>query len=181
MKSSALSNGENRIALQQLLQNRKLRHLWRHNLGSYNNNSNNNKTGSPSLTILLITVATLMHLQIIVYLILTKTGNDSHILINGLHWKNINLFRLKAKLQQRRTNPLSSSGIIHNLPMVSLWTVRVCRSTIGYAPNKLPPIRSPRGCLAVRHECQPCRHHIARWRRSTSQTGRCLHNILPFE
>ena len=31
MKSSELSNGENRIALQQLLQNRKLRHLWRHN------------------------------------------------------------------------------------------------------------------------------------------------------
>jgi len=27
MKSSELSNGENRIALQQLLQNRKLRHL----------------------------------------------------------------------------------------------------------------------------------------------------------
>ena len=34
MKSSELSNGENRIALQQLLQNPKLRHLWRHNLGS---------------------------------------------------------------------------------------------------------------------------------------------------
>ena len=34
MKSSELSNGENRIALRQLLQNRKLRHLWRHNLGS---------------------------------------------------------------------------------------------------------------------------------------------------
>jgi len=34
MKSSGLSNGENRIALGQLLQNRKLRHLWRHNLGS---------------------------------------------------------------------------------------------------------------------------------------------------
>jgi len=34
MKSSELSNGENRIALQQLLQSRKLRHLWRHNLGS---------------------------------------------------------------------------------------------------------------------------------------------------
>ena len=34
MKSSELSNGENRIALWQLLQNRKLRHLWRHNLGS---------------------------------------------------------------------------------------------------------------------------------------------------
>ena len=33
MKSSELSNGENRIALRQLLQNRKLRHLWRHNLG----------------------------------------------------------------------------------------------------------------------------------------------------
>jgi len=32
MKSSELSNGENRIALRQLLQNRKLRHLWRHNL-----------------------------------------------------------------------------------------------------------------------------------------------------
>jgi len=30
MKSSELSNGENRIALRQLLQNRK----WRHNLGS---------------------------------------------------------------------------------------------------------------------------------------------------
>ena len=29
-----LSNGENRIALRHLLQNRKLRHLWRHNLGS---------------------------------------------------------------------------------------------------------------------------------------------------
>jgi len=34
MKSPELSNGENRIALRQLLQNRKLRHLWRHNLGS---------------------------------------------------------------------------------------------------------------------------------------------------
>ena len=34
MKSSELSNGENRIALRQVLQNRKLRHLWRHNLGS---------------------------------------------------------------------------------------------------------------------------------------------------
>ena len=34
MKSSELSNGENRIVLRQLLQNRKLRHLWRHNLGS---------------------------------------------------------------------------------------------------------------------------------------------------
>jgi len=34
MKSSELSNGENRIALRQLLQNRKLCHLWRHNLGS---------------------------------------------------------------------------------------------------------------------------------------------------
>ena len=34
MKSSELSNGENRIALRQLLQNRKLRHSWRHNLGS---------------------------------------------------------------------------------------------------------------------------------------------------
>ena len=34
MKSSELSNGENRIALRQLLQNRKLRHLWRHNFGS---------------------------------------------------------------------------------------------------------------------------------------------------
>jgi len=34
MKSSELSNGENRIALWQLLQNRKLRHWWRHNLGS---------------------------------------------------------------------------------------------------------------------------------------------------
>jgi len=34
MKSAELSNGENRIALRQLLQNRKLRHLWRHNLGS---------------------------------------------------------------------------------------------------------------------------------------------------
>jgi len=34
MKSSELSNGENRIALQQLLQKQKLRHLWRHNLGS---------------------------------------------------------------------------------------------------------------------------------------------------
>jgi len=34
MKSSELSNGENRIALRQLLQNRKLRPLWRHNLGS---------------------------------------------------------------------------------------------------------------------------------------------------
>jgi len=33
MKSSELSNGENRIALRQLLQNRKLCHLWRHNLG----------------------------------------------------------------------------------------------------------------------------------------------------
>ena len=34
MKSFDLSNGENRIALRQLLQNRKLRHWWRHNLGS---------------------------------------------------------------------------------------------------------------------------------------------------
>ena len=34
MKSSELSNGEKHIALRQLLQNRKLRHLWRHNLGS---------------------------------------------------------------------------------------------------------------------------------------------------
>ena len=34
MKSSELSNGENRIALQQLLQNRKWRQLWCHNLGS---------------------------------------------------------------------------------------------------------------------------------------------------
>jgi len=34
MKSSELPNGENRIAVRQLLQNRKLRHLWRHNLGS---------------------------------------------------------------------------------------------------------------------------------------------------
>jgi len=34
MKSSELSNGENRIALRQLLQNRKLRHIWRHYLGS---------------------------------------------------------------------------------------------------------------------------------------------------
>jgi len=34
MKSSELSNGENRIALRQLLQNRKWRHLWGHNLGS---------------------------------------------------------------------------------------------------------------------------------------------------
>ena len=34
MKSSELSNGENRIALRQFLQNRKLRHLWCHNLGS---------------------------------------------------------------------------------------------------------------------------------------------------
>ena len=34
MKSSELSNGENRIGVRQLLQNRKLRHLWRHNLGS---------------------------------------------------------------------------------------------------------------------------------------------------
>ena len=34
MKSSELSNGENRIALRQLLQNRKWRHLWHHNLGS---------------------------------------------------------------------------------------------------------------------------------------------------
>ena len=34
MKSSELFNGENRITLQQLLQNRKLRHLLRHNLGS---------------------------------------------------------------------------------------------------------------------------------------------------
>ena len=33
-KSSELSNGENRITLRQLLQNRKLGHLWRHNLGS---------------------------------------------------------------------------------------------------------------------------------------------------
>jgi len=34
MKSSELSYGENRIALRQLLQNRKWRHWWRHNLGS---------------------------------------------------------------------------------------------------------------------------------------------------
>ena len=34
MKSSELSNGENHIALRQLLQNRKWRHWWRHNLGS---------------------------------------------------------------------------------------------------------------------------------------------------
>ena len=34
MKSCEPSNGENRIALRQLLQNRKWRHLWRHNLGS---------------------------------------------------------------------------------------------------------------------------------------------------
>ena len=34
MKSCELSNGENRIALRQLLQTRKLRHLWRHSLGS---------------------------------------------------------------------------------------------------------------------------------------------------
>jgi len=34
MKSSDLSNGENRIALRLLLQNRKWRHWWRHNLGS---------------------------------------------------------------------------------------------------------------------------------------------------
>ena len=34
MKSSELSNGENRIALLQLLQNRKWHHWWRHNLGS---------------------------------------------------------------------------------------------------------------------------------------------------
>jgi len=32
MKSCELSNGENHIALWQLLQNRKLRHVWRHNL-----------------------------------------------------------------------------------------------------------------------------------------------------
>jgi len=34
MKSSELANDENRIALRQLLQNRKWCHLWRHNLGS---------------------------------------------------------------------------------------------------------------------------------------------------
>ena len=34
MKSSELSNGENRIALRQRLHNRKWRYLWRHNLGS---------------------------------------------------------------------------------------------------------------------------------------------------
>ena len=34
MKSSELSNGEKRIALRELLQNQKWRHLWRHNLGS---------------------------------------------------------------------------------------------------------------------------------------------------
>jgi len=34
MKSSELANGENRIALRQLLQNLKLRNLERHNLGS---------------------------------------------------------------------------------------------------------------------------------------------------
>ena len=34
MKSSELSNCKNCIALWQLLQNQKLHHLWRHNLGS---------------------------------------------------------------------------------------------------------------------------------------------------
>jgi len=34
MKSSELANGVNRIALRQLLQNRKWHHWWRHNLGS---------------------------------------------------------------------------------------------------------------------------------------------------
>jgi len=34
MKCCELSDGENRIAVRQRLQNRKLRHLWRHNLGS---------------------------------------------------------------------------------------------------------------------------------------------------
>ena len=34
MKSSELSNGENRVPLWQLLQNRKWRHWWRYNLGS---------------------------------------------------------------------------------------------------------------------------------------------------
>ena len=34
MRSYELSNGENCIALRQLLQNRKWRHWWRHNLGS---------------------------------------------------------------------------------------------------------------------------------------------------
>jgi len=34
MKSFELSNGENRIALRQLLQNRKWPHWWRRNLGS---------------------------------------------------------------------------------------------------------------------------------------------------
>jgi len=34
MKSSELSSGENGIGLRQLLQNRKLGHLWRHNLVS---------------------------------------------------------------------------------------------------------------------------------------------------
>jgi len=34
MKLSELSNGENRITLRQLLQNRKLHHWWCHNLGS---------------------------------------------------------------------------------------------------------------------------------------------------
>ena len=34
MKSSELSNGKNRIALWQLLQKRKVHHLWHHNLGS---------------------------------------------------------------------------------------------------------------------------------------------------
>jgi len=34
MKSSELSNSENGIARRQVLQNRKLRHWWRHNLGS---------------------------------------------------------------------------------------------------------------------------------------------------
>jgi len=37
MKSSELPNGENRIAVCQLLQNRKWRHWWRHNLGSDGN------------------------------------------------------------------------------------------------------------------------------------------------
>jgi len=42
MKSSELSNAENRIAVRQLLQNRKLRHWWRHNLGSRRKLQNNN-------------------------------------------------------------------------------------------------------------------------------------------
>jgi len=50
MKSSELSNGENPIALRQLLQNRKLWHLWRHNLGSREKLCTNKQTNKQTDT-----------------------------------------------------------------------------------------------------------------------------------